>query len=304
MRVAVSESVRFVSRPEAWRSLRAPTRHLYVFRIPVRISIVPQTASVRHHPHAHKPLTFACDAEPSPLRPNRSRARPPPRLTFRLFVVAWLNSEWLQPRSPQCSVTPLPPYAAKAPNAPALRSAWAWVSVAACRAEEAGEWGALSSALDAVTRGRTTVIIAAPPDDGRDFRRGAGLRCREPRAAGSRMPISTSTSVCSIDRGTEDEVVRLLGLSAARVDVGQGAEGNWEVMADPEGNELCVLRTLASQRAATAGPWARPSRRSKAPKRDRLSPAPADRSALRLQGSPGSGSSGPLPARPCRRSRR
>ena len=36
------------------------------------------------------------------------------------------------------------------------------------------------------------------------------------------------------------EVERLLGLGAVRADVGQG-DVPWEVMADPEGSELCVL---------------------------------------------------------------
>ena len=37
------------------------------------------------------------------------------------------------------------------------------------------------------------------------------------------------------------EVARLESLGARRVDVGQGAEVSWVVMADPEGNEFCVL---------------------------------------------------------------
>ncbi|WP_345572837.1 VOC family protein [Nonomuraea rosea] len=36
------------------------------------------------------------------------------------------------------------------------------------------------------------------------------------------------------------EVARLEGLGATRVDVGQGDEQAWVVMADPEGNEFCV----------------------------------------------------------------
>ena len=36
------------------------------------------------------------------------------------------------------------------------------------------------------------------------------------------------------------EVERLIGLGASRVDVGQG-EVPWVVLADPEGNEFCVL---------------------------------------------------------------
>ncbi|MFF0200480.1 VOC family protein [Streptomyces sp. NPDC005017] len=37
------------------------------------------------------------------------------------------------------------------------------------------------------------------------------------------------------------EVARLLALGARRADVGQG-EQPWVVLADPEGNEFCVLR--------------------------------------------------------------
>jgi hypothetical protein len=39
------------------------------------------------------------------------------------------------------------------------------------------------------------------------------------------------------------EVERLLGLGARRADVGQG-QVPWEVLADPEGNEFCVLGSL------------------------------------------------------------
>jgi hypothetical protein len=37
------------------------------------------------------------------------------------------------------------------------------------------------------------------------------------------------------------EVRRLLTLGARRVDIGQGDDAEWVVMADPEGNEFCVL---------------------------------------------------------------
>lgn len=39
----------------------------------------------------------------------------------------------------------------------------------------------------------------------------------------------------------EAEVARLLALGATRVDIGQG-DVPWDVLADPEGNEFCVLR--------------------------------------------------------------
>lgn len=38
----------------------------------------------------------------------------------------------------------------------------------------------------------------------------------------------------------EAEVARLVGLGARRIDIGQG-EQSWVVLADPEGNEFCVL---------------------------------------------------------------
>jgi hypothetical protein len=40
------------------------------------------------------------------------------------------------------------------------------------------------------------------------------------------------------------EVARLLSMGATHVDVGQG-ESSWVVLADPEGNEFCVLRSRA-----------------------------------------------------------
>jgi predicted enzyme related to lactoylglutathione lyase len=39
-----------------------------------------------------------------------------------------------------------------------------------------------------------------------------------------------------------EELARLLALGARPVDVGQG-EQSWVVLADPEGNEFCLLRT-------------------------------------------------------------
>ena len=37
------------------------------------------------------------------------------------------------------------------------------------------------------------------------------------------------------------EVERMLALGATRVDVGQGDSVSWVVLADPEGNEFCIL---------------------------------------------------------------
>ena len=39
------------------------------------------------------------------------------------------------------------------------------------------------------------------------------------------------------------EVERLVDMGARHVDVSQGEKATWVVLADPEGNEFCVLRT-------------------------------------------------------------
>jgi catechol 2,3-dioxygenase-like lactoylglutathione lyase family enzyme len=43
------------------------------------------------------------------------------------------------------------------------------------------------------------------------------------------------------DRPQAAELERLLGLGARRADVGQTGEESWVVLADPEGNEFCLL---------------------------------------------------------------
>ena len=48
-----------------------------------------------------------------------------------------------------------------------------------------------------------------------------------------------------VTRSEHGQVERLLGLGARRADIGQG-EVRWVVLADPEGNEFCVLASLAT----------------------------------------------------------
>ena len=45
------------------------------------------------------------------------------------------------------------------------------------------------------------------------------------------------------DRDQAAELQRLLDLGATPVDIGQGPDVTWHVLADPEGNEFCLLRT-------------------------------------------------------------
>ncbi|TDD92635.1 VOC family protein [Actinomadura rubrisoli] len=44
-----------------------------------------------------------------------------------------------------------------------------------------------------------------------------------------------------VDRDQDEELQRLFDLGARRADVGQTGEEPWEVLADPEGNEFCLL---------------------------------------------------------------
>ena len=43
------------------------------------------------------------------------------------------------------------------------------------------------------------------------------------------------------DGDSADELERLLSLGARRVDVGQAPDVTWTVLADPDGNEFCLL---------------------------------------------------------------
>ena len=65
------------------------------------------------------------------------------------------------------------------------------------------------------------------------------VRVPEAKTVKNRLHIDVSP----IDRSRDAEVERLLALGARRVDIGQG-EQRWVVLADPEGNEFCVLRSL------------------------------------------------------------
>ncbi len=54
----------------------------------------------------------------------------------------------------------------------------------------------------------------------------------------NRVHVDLTTSAADRDQ----EIERLLGLGARRVDIGQTGEESWTVLADPEGNEFCVVR--------------------------------------------------------------
>ena len=63
------------------------------------------------------------------------------------------------------------------------------------------------------------------------------IRVPEPKVTKNRTHLDLATRSAEHQAA---EVDRLLALGAVRVDIGQG-QVPWEVMADPEGNEFCVL---------------------------------------------------------------
>lgn len=75
------------------------------------------------------------------------------------------------------------------------------------------------------------------------------LFCRVPeaKAGKNRLHVDVRPPDGS-DQATELD--RLLGLGAVPVDVGQGPDVTWHVLADPEGNEFCLLRRTPAQLAA------------------------------------------------------
>ena len=63
------------------------------------------------------------------------------------------------------------------------------------------------------------------------------LHVDEPKTVKNRIHLDVNPLGCD----QEEELERLLGLGARRVDIGQG-DVTWVVLADPEGNEFCLLR--------------------------------------------------------------
>jgi catechol 2,3-dioxygenase-like lactoylglutathione lyase family enzyme len=60
----------------------------------------------------------------------------------------------------------------------------------------------------------------------------------DPRTGKLRLHIDVNP----VDRDQDAELERLLALGARHADVGQTGEESWHVLADPEGNEFCLLR--------------------------------------------------------------
>jgi catechol 2,3-dioxygenase-like lactoylglutathione lyase family enzyme len=87
-----------------------------------------------------------------------------------------------------------------------------------------------------------------PPDLAEQVRRAPSVpslvfvRVPEAKTVKNRLHLDVRPA----DGSYQAEVERLLALGAHRADIGQG-EVPWVVLADPEGNEFCVLGPLGAQ---------------------------------------------------------
>ena len=71
------------------------------------------------------------------------------------------------------------------------------------------------------------------------------LKVPDPKSVKNRLHLDLRPS----DQAAEVE--RLLTMGASEVSIGQGEDASWVVMADPEGNEFCVLRAFTPEELAT-----------------------------------------------------
>ena len=73
------------------------------------------------------------------------------------------------------------------------------------------------------------------------------LRVPESKAVKNRLHVDLRPD------DQEAEIARLLELGATHADVGQTGNESFTVLADPEGNEFCVLRELTAAELASQG---------------------------------------------------
>ena len=93
--------------------------------------------------------------------------------------------------------------------------------------------GVVFDAQDVVALERFWTEATLGRTDGLELR---FVPCDEPKTAKNRLHLDLAGG-----DGWRAEIDRLLALGATHADIGQG-DVPWDVLADPEGNEFCVLR--------------------------------------------------------------
>jgi Glyoxalase-like domain len=104
-----------------------------------------------------------------------------------------------------------------------------WCAVLGWKRSAVQDEGVLS--IEPVDGSWPTIDVATVPD------RKSGI---------NRLHLDLRADGVSFDH----ELDRLLKLGATRVDVGQPRDATWEVLADPEGNEFCLLRRTVEEVSA------------------------------------------------------
>ena len=113
-----------------------------------------------------------------------------------------------------------------------MASSWNWLVVDCADPRRLAEFW--SRALDFKILEEDAESVTVGLDEG-TYPRLLFLRVPEPKTGKNRLHLDLTPD------DQEAEVERLLALGARRVDIGQG-ERPWTVLADPEGNEFCVLQ--------------------------------------------------------------
>ena len=103
-----------------------------------------------------------------------------------------------------------------------------WAAVLDYRVLSRDEDGAVEIGPEAGFGGAAPTLLFAPVPD--------------PPPGKARLHIDLNPT----DRDQDAELERLQGLGATPADVGQSGDESWHVLADPEGNEFCLLRSRVS----------------------------------------------------------
>ncbi|SDX88802.1 hypothetical protein SAMN05661080_03630 [Modestobacter sp. DSM 44400] len=99
----------------------------------------------------------------------------------------------------------------------------------------------IDSALPRPSQIRCSLLVQPPRERPNPWSTGSGEpRPTQPTWASTAGFLSFDSAPC-VARQVRDSDLPVISLGAYRVQVGQGPDVSWVVLADPEGNEFCVL---------------------------------------------------------------
>jgi hypothetical protein len=120
------------------------------------------------------------------------------------------------------------------------------ISIAATEPSTVGEFWRAALGWDIVFQDDTGMDLAAPGTSAPIIEVG---KVPDVKTVKNRLHFDLRADGSS----TEAELDRLLGLGATRVDIGQGSDVSWVVLADPGGNEFCLLHRTVQEVEASRG---------------------------------------------------